>query len=167
MRHIFTLFAFAGLLLSVGCQSGARDTVNPIISASQPGVQDQEIPTPDRIEANVTDIPERVPPTEAISPVVGEVPTTLLESVIMDLSERTGIARESISVIQGQQIVWDDGSLGCPQPGIFYTQAQVNGYWIILEADGVRFDYRASDSGYFFLCEGGLPPVIPRSTPDS
>jgi hypothetical protein len=33
--------------------------------------------------------------------------------------------------------VWNDGSLGCPEPGMMYTQALVNGYWLIIEA-GVK-----------------------------
>jgi hypothetical protein len=161
MRIIVTLFTLFGLLMSTGCQTGALD------STAQPDKPDQEIATPDRIQPTMTKLPERVPPTAENAPITGEVPIDLLALVKKDLMERTGTAPEAVLVIQDQEIVWNDGSLGCAQPGVFYTQTQVNGYWIILEAEGVRYDYRAAASGYFFLCEGRIPPGIPGSTPNS
>jgi hypothetical protein len=61
--------------------------------------------------------------------------------------------------------VWNDGSLGCPQPGEFYIQILINGHWVVLQVEGVEYDYRVSDSGHFILCEGkGMPPI---TTPDT
>jgi hypothetical protein len=41
----------------------------------------------------------------------------------------------------------------------------INGYWVVLEVDGIEYDYRANDAGYFSLCEGkGVPPMPPRDT---
>jgi hypothetical protein len=137
----------------------------PSIEALTPGLQ--EIATPDRTSKIMTKMPERVPPTEGISPITGEVPAELLDTILKDLSDRIHLTRENIIVIQDQAIVWNDGSLGCPQPGVFYTQAQVNGYWVILEAEGKRYDYHATDRGYFFLCNNGFLPIPPRSTPGS
>ena len=46
-----------------------------------------------------------------------------------------------------QDVVWSDGSLGCPQPGILYTQALVPG-WRVVVADGPReWVYHASRAG--------------------
>jgi hypothetical protein len=127
----------------------------------------QEVATPDRFDQPVTELPERVPPTETVSSMTGEVPGELLKKIIADLAERTGVAPDRILVIQGQAIIWNDGSLGCAMPGEFYTQAQVNGYWVILEIDGKQYDYRATDRGYFFLCEGRFRPTPPTGTPSS
>jgi hypothetical protein len=99
--------------------------------------------------------------------VTGEAPAELLRTIMADLAERTGVASDKILIVRAQAITWSDGSLGCPQPGMFYTQALVNGYWVVLEADGAKYDYRASGSGYFFLCENGSPPVTPAGAPDS
>jgi hypothetical protein len=38
-----------------------------------------------------------------------------------------------------------------------YTQALVDGYWVVLAVGEQEYDYRASDTGYFFLCEGLHP----------
>ena len=114
-----------------------------------------------------TTMPERIPPTVTDTAVTGEVPVELLDAVKADLSERTGATLDQINVARAQAITWPDGSLGCPQPGVFYTQALVNGYWVVLEAGDQEYDYRLADTGYFFVCQGGFPPVAPHGTPDS
>ncbi|MDP8958471.1 MAG: hypothetical protein M3N51_04565 [Actinomycetota bacterium] len=98
---------------------------------------------------------ESVPPTG--ERVTGEVPDDLLQEMRADLVERTGADLAAIRVVTAEQVVWNDGSLGCPQPGEFYTQGLVDGYQVVLEVDGAEYDYRASDQGFFFLCEPALP----------
>lgn len=131
-----------------------------------PAQPTHEIATPDRINITMTTLPERVPPTERVSPVTGEVPSELLNEIQTDLAKRNGVSLEKIAVIQAQATIWNDGSLGCAKPGEFYTQARVNGYWVILEVGNQKYDYRVADTGYFFLCEGDFPPN-PPSTPNS
>jgi hypothetical protein len=107
---------------------------------------------------------ERIP-TQESEPVVGEVPGELLSEIIADLAKDTGAEREAIKVVRAEAVVWNDGSLGCPKPGEFYIQMLVSGYWVVLEVDGIEYDYRANDAGYFSLCEGkGVPPMPPRDT---
>jgi hypothetical protein len=43
---------------------------------------------------------------------------------------------------------------------MFYTQALVDGYWVVLSYRGQEFDYRVNDRGAFFLCEEPMPPGI-------
>jgi hypothetical protein len=93
------------------------------------------------------------------------VPASLQEEIVQDLSQRLNIAPERIEIVKSEQVVWNDGSLGCPQPGMFYTQALVNGYWLILEVDHVPYDYRASDRGFFFYCERPSSPALATLSP--
>jgi hypothetical protein len=79
--------------------------------------------------------------------------------VFDDLLERLDVNREDIAVDAAGAITWRDGSLGCPQPGMMYTQALVPGYQIVLRVGEETFDYHASERGHFVLCEGGLAPV--------
>jgi hypothetical protein len=103
-----------------------------------------------------------VTPGDLSPPVTGEVPASLLEDIRADLAQRSGVTQEAILVIRDQAVTWSDGSLGCPQPGVFYTQALVPGYWVVLQVGENQYDYRASESGYFFVCEGsGLPFTRP------
>ncbi len=111
--------------------------------------------------------PELIPvdPGEPIALVTGEAPIGLLEDMRADLAERSEAAREEMVVIRDQAVTWSDGSLGCPQPGVFYTQALVPGYWVVLKVGEVEYDYRASESGFFVLCAGGLAPVASPLAP--
>jgi hypothetical protein len=107
-------------------------------------------------------LPERVPePTD--TPVVGEVPEELLARIRNDLAARTGADPASFGTVRTESVTWNDGSLGCPQRGEFYTQAPVPGYRVVLSHDGQEYDYRAAASGYFRLCPATLPAPPPAS----
>ena len=62
----------------------------------------------------------------------------------------------------GEPLTWSDGSLGCARPGQAYTQALVPGYQVVLEVEGRQYDYRATERGYYVLCE--LPTLPQPST---
>ena len=57
--------------------------------------------------------------------------------------------------MSAQAVTWNDGSLGCPEPGQAYTQALVDGYQVVLEVDGDRYDYRVGNGASVKLCDGG------------
>ena len=98
----------------------------------------------------------------ASSQVVGEVPEALLDSVITKVIESDQVDREDIIVDRAESVIWPDGSLGCAQPGVMYTQAPVDGYWIVLRAGDRRFDFRASSKGEIKRCNYSnrlQPPV--------
>jgi hypothetical protein len=115
--------------------------------------------TPKPVEPTPT-VPEQ-PPAESTVPVVtGEAPGDLLDSILADAESRV-TTESAISVVRAQAVTWSDGSLGCPEPGMSYTQALVEGYWVVLDAGGRQMDYRATAGGAFKLCEAyvGVPPV--------
>ena len=99
---------------------------------------------------------EAVPEIEAAA-VTGEVPDTLLDSIMADLEGRTGADRSEFTVVHAESVRWNDGALGCPEPGQAYTQAVVDGYHVVIEHDGRESDYRATVGGYFMLCTGFKP----------
>lgn len=91
---------------------------------------------------------------EAETPVTGEVPPKILQAIREDLRKRLGIEDpQAPQLVRGQSVTWSDGSLGCPKPGQSYTQALVSGYWVVFEFEGREYDYRASERGYFILCD--------------
>ena len=82
-----------------------------------------------------------------------------------DLANRLKISPEMIELVNITQVIWRDGSLGCPQPGMLYTQALVNGLCIRLCTGGIIYHYHCSRNGKPFLCEnpsegGDLPGAI-------
>ncbi len=87
----------------------------------------------------------------------GEVPEAVLASIIEDAAHRTGADPATARIVRAEAVTWSDGSLGCPEPGMFYTQALVDGYWIVVELGGQTLDYRVGAHGAFRLCEVPAP----------
>lgn len=48
----------------------------------------------------------------------------------------------SLSVVSADRVTWNDGSWGCPTPGLGYTQALEDGFRIVVEVSGKTYDYR-------------------------
>jgi hypothetical protein len=120
-----------------------------------PGSEAPGNETPDPMEVFPTDSPGILPP-----PTIGEIPAEILETLHADARDRAGQPNAVITLIRAEAVQWPDGSLGCPQPDMMYTQAIVPGYWVVLELDGESFDYRVSERGGFVLCENGTPPIF-------
>ena len=99
------------------------------------------------------------------SPVKGEVPQAILESILKEAAVQAKVDRDQLVVARAQSVVWSDGSLGCPEPGMMYTQTLVNGYWVIIEARGKQYDFRVGSGGSFRLCPPGQgrPPSLPAA----
>jgi hypothetical protein len=74
-------------------------------------------------------------------------------AAIADASERFGVPPSEVAVAGALRVVWSDGALGCPAPGMMYTQALVDGYQLTLEVDGRRVAYHGEDGRPPFLCE--------------
>ena len=85
------------------------------------------------------------------APVTGEVPAGLLGMIRDDLASRIDGAEATLVVAEAA--TWPDGSLGCAVPGRVYTQVQTPGYRVVFEAGGERWDYRATETGGFLLCD--------------
>jgi len=172
--HILIMILLTIILFISGCADSSLNQPQQTPTEGEPHPEHSKnevspMPeTPDRNERRPEPtLPgglERIP-TQESEPVVGEVPGELLSEIIADLAKDTGAEREAIKVVRAEAVVWNDGSLGCPKPGEFYIQMLVSGYWVVLEVDGIEYDYRANDAGYFSLCEGkGVPPMPPRDT---
>jgi hypothetical protein len=76
-----------------------------------------------------------------------------VEAAIADASERFGVPEAEVAVAGALRVVWSDGSLGCPEDGMMYTQALVPGYLLTLEIAGQRVAYHGADGDLPSLCE--------------
>lgn len=113
------------------------------------------------------------PPTTAVETTEEEtVPehggefAPVVEQSRADLAVRLDVEESSIEVVSAQAVTWRDGSLGCPQPGMMYTQALVEGSRVVLEHDERFYDFHAGADDEPFLCEsdaedGGYDSVPP------
>jgi len=82
------------------------------------------------------------------------IPDAVWAAILADLEHQIGGPSEP-EVVSAEAVTWNDGSLGCPEAGQAYTQALVDGYQVILEVDGERYDYRVGSGASVRLCEGG------------
>jgi hypothetical protein len=55
-------------------------------------------------------------------------------------------------LVELERVTWSDGSLGCPQPGMNYTQAVVPGWRIVLATGSRSLEYHANDAGRVVHC---------------
>ena len=81
----------------------------------------------------------------------GAVPEAILAGVREDLQKRVG--KVELRLVMAEAVTWRSGALGCPEPGMAYTQALVEGYHVVYEAAGKRWDYRLNRRGRFRLCK--------------
>jgi hypothetical protein len=100
-------------------------------------------------------------PTGETPPAKGEVPQGILDPILKEAAALANVAREQLVIVRAEPVVWNDGSLGCPEPGMEYTQALVNGYWVVINAAGQSYDFRVGRGGSFRLCPAGRgrPPL--------
>jgi hypothetical protein len=83
----------------------------------------------------------------------------LIETAKQDLAQRLSISTSDIVLVDAKEVVWSDGSLGCPQPGMMYAQVLTPGYLIKLKYDIRDFEYHAGKERSLTYCKNPLPPV--------
>ena len=77
------------------------------------------------------------------------------QAALADAVRRSGLAVAALRIVSAERVTWFDGSLGCPQPGLLYTQALVPGYRIRIQAGAAMLDYHAGLRGAPRLCPQG------------
>jgi hypothetical protein len=132
-RTRFLVVTLTGVLLLAACAT--EDDAPP----------SDAVPEPTAIEAPPGGFDAQLLGTEEIVPQI--------EAAIADAAERFGVEPEAVAVARSLRVSWSDGSLGCPEEGMMYTQAIVDGYLLTLEVDGRRYDYHGAMGGDPFLCE--------------
>ncbi|HUP54702.1 MAG TPA: hypothetical protein VM408_04275 [Methylomirabilota bacterium] len=135
MLRIFLIIGAASVVLAACTASGGgASSANPPAS----------VPSAD---------PSTEPSTEPAGDGGSSLPTSVTDPIVADAAARLGVDPSAVTIVDGHAETWSDGSLGCPEPGMMYTQALVEGYQVVVEANGTLLDYRGGGSGQFRLCE--------------
>jgi hypothetical protein len=79
-----------------------------------------------------------------------DVPAARWDAIVRDLAGRGVTATPTL--VSAENVVFADGSLGCPSPGQSYTQAQVDGMRVVVAAGGATYDYRLGTDDQLVLC---------------
>jgi hypothetical protein len=80
------------------------------------------------------------------------IPADHWAALLADL-ERRHVPTGGLEVITARAVTWNDGSLGCPKPGMMYTQMLVDGYQVVVKVGGTSYDYRFGSTSAPRLCE--------------
>jgi hypothetical protein len=94
------------------------------------------------------------PGNGSTSPGTSDVPASVVDAVVADIATTAGVQADQVEVISARSVTFPDGSLGCPQPGLIYTQVLVDGYRIVAKVGDTAYDYRGSGTS-FRRCQPG------------
>ena len=75
-----------------------------------------------------------------------------IEFARADLAQRLDVDPGQVVLSGAQAVTWRSGALGCPEPGMHYTQALVPGTVIYLKVDTTIHAYHAKVAGRPFYC---------------
>jgi hypothetical protein len=171
--HTSFLATAAVLTILAGSAACAKEppAAGPV-EGSEPSQNAGERPASEQVPSGISPRskqPRRVPQTaEArvdIPATNVELPAQLRASVIADAARRAGVSESAVVVRGSEEIQFPDGSLGCPQPGMMYTQMVIPGYRVVVQAGGKTFDYRATRDGEPGICVPRVGELVPRPVP--
>ncbi|MFX0538657.1 hypothetical protein ACQBAT_13870 [Ornithinimicrobium sp. Y1847] len=163
------LLLAAGLTLSA-CGDAADETPTTTPDAPAATVPAPAEPTTE----DPVDITERPSPTSITPPgdddasptgePSGEVPSDVAEKpevqeAVAAEAQRRSVEESEVEIVDYREVTWRDGSLGCPEAGMMYTQALVPGALLVLEVDGEKASYHAGRQGGFSYCADPQEPL--------
>jgi hypothetical protein len=169
-RARFLAFAAGTAIALTACSSPGATGADPtVVASSAPAAattaQPSFVPTPP-IGPGAPASPQRpvvsppvgrIPVSPSPAAITGEVPEAFVARTRALLATSVGTDAAALAtIVTGRQATWPDGSLGCPKPGMVYTQAIVQGYQLVFDVAGATYDYRLTASGNAVLCEPGL-----------
>jgi hypothetical protein len=75
--------------------------------------------------------------------------------IVADAAAVARVDPDAVTLISVKPVTWTDGSLGCPKPGVMYTQSLVPGFRVIVRAGDRKLDYRVGRAGTAKRCDSG------------
>lgn len=88
--------------------------------------------------------PSAGPGAEALEPV---------QAAVAAYAAELGAPPEAIEVLSVEPVTWNDGSLGCPQPGQMYIQVIIPGYRVTLGHAGQQATYHTDENTTVVRCD--------------
>jgi len=158
-----------GLALLVCAQVASSQSEEP---------QMEEPPTEETLPPETTDVPpdfklDPVAPIQEGQPIQvdlskGQIDPALqplIDLVLQDMSTQMGVAPPDVEVLEARTVVWPDGSLGCPQPGMAYIQVQIEGALVRVRVGDQVYEYHAGGRQPPFICNKPAPRTPPGDLP--
>lgn len=92
------------------------------------------------LKVNVTPIP-------LVSPIDNSQPNPAVTAARSALATKLKIQQDAVKLVGLDAVQWPDGCLGVKQPGVTCLQVIVDGFVVILEANGTRYTYHTDETG--------------------
>jgi hypothetical protein len=133
--------------------STATDTSTPITpTATQP-----LLPGPQDVIATA--------PASAVDAIPGDpIAAELVTLAQRRIAQELDLPVRRVRLVEVIPVIWQDSSLGCPQPGQEYTSVNVDGYRIIIAAGSEEYIFH-SDTERVTPCDAG-DERLPETTPE-
>jgi hypothetical protein len=97
--------------------------------------------------------PSLVPdPTTPGSPGPFDLPASMVDPVVAEIAHLANVPIDQVIVKSAESLTFPDGGLGCPVPGMVYTQVQVDGFKIVADVGGKTYDFRGTGPDRFRQC---------------
>lgn len=97
--------------------------------------------------------PSRVPDGPPASPGPIDLPAPVIAAVVAEVSRIAGVPVDQVIVRSAEYVNFPDAGLGCPVPGMIYTQVQVEGFKLVAQVEGGKtYDFRGTGPDTFRLC---------------
>jgi hypothetical protein len=135
MRKILIGMTILLWILSA-CAPKAQPTVEPLIPNLEPSYPNPSYPNtsyPNGDTTSPTHIPVDLTPAQ--------------RAAIAALSSDLNLPADQIKLISTEAVTWPDGCLGVTRIGVMCTQAIVDGFKIVLEANGQQYEYHTNQDG--------------------
>ena len=148
MMRSLTIFPLGVLLAAAACAAdGPRADVG--------GTRPAGVAPPTRIPDVITDAP--APTGQPVN--IASLPRETRRAVVADAARRFEVDASAVVLARAEQVTWPDGSLGCPEPGQFYTQMLVTGYRLTARTSAGELVYHTDSRGNVKSCGVvGKPP---------
>ena len=82
------------------------------------------------------------------SPGAIDLPISVIDPVVAEIARMAGVGVEQVTIVSAVSVTFPDSSLGCPLPGMAYSQIVTDGYKILATAAGTTYDYRGTGASF-------------------
>ena len=94
-------------------------------------------------------------PVAILTPVTPDASKDAGSTARRELGARLGVAPEDLVLVHSLSLQFNDGGMGCPEPGFSYTMAIIPGYVLLYEVNGTRYPFHVSTDGRIYAdCRG-------------
>jgi hypothetical protein len=92
-----------------------------------------------------------------VAPTIGHAAVPLefqtpVDTALRDAAARLNVTTDELQVNRLERHEWLDGSVGCPQPGMYYVQVITPGYLVMIVGAGKQLEYHTDTQVLAVFC---------------